>query len=68
MPRRQNISPIKGRRALNVNDFCQAFGPSRSATYALIRAGKLPDIKIGGRRVIPIDAAEKLLKPEEPAA
>jgi predicted DNA-binding transcriptional regulator AlpA len=63
--RRQNWPPIKGRRALNVSDFCEAYGPSRSATYAMIRAGKLPDVKIGGRRVIPVDAAEALLKSEE---
>jgi predicted DNA-binding transcriptional regulator AlpA len=64
MSRRQNVSPIKSRRALKLNDYCEAYGPSRSATYALIRAGKLPNIKVGGTRIIPIDAAEALLKSE----
>jgi hypothetical protein len=34
----------------------------------LIKAGKLPDVKILGRRVIPVDAAEALLRASEPAA
>jgi excisionase family DNA binding protein len=62
MPRRQNASPIKSRRALKLNDFCTAYGPSRSTVYSWIRAGRLPDLKIGGTRLIPVDAAEALLK------
>jgi excisionase family DNA binding protein len=67
MSRRQNSSPIKSRRSLKLNDFCAAYGPSRSTVYNWIKSGLLPDIKIGGTRLIPIDAAEALLKIEEPA-
>jgi hypothetical protein len=28
----------------------------------LIASGQLPDLKIGGRRLIPVDAAERLLR------
>ena len=67
MPRRQNASDVKSRRALKVEDFCAAYGPSRSTVNTWIKRGLLPDIKIGGTRLIPLDAAEKLLQPKEPA-
>jgi predicted DNA-binding transcriptional regulator AlpA len=53
-----------GRRALSVKEFCAAYGLSRSTAHALVRAGKLPDVKIFGKRIIPIDAAERLLRSE----
>jgi hypothetical protein len=66
MPRRrQNTSPISARRSLKLND---VYGPSRSTVYNWIRLGLLPDIKIAGTRLIPVDAAERLLQPKEPAA
>ena len=52
------------RRALTVREFREAYGFSHSGTYNLIRSGKLPSVKIGGKRVIPVDGAEALLKPE----
>jgi excisionase family DNA binding protein len=67
MPRRQNASSIKSRRSLKLNDFCDVYGPSRSTVYNWIRSGLLPDIKIGGMRLIPVDAAERLLEPKESA-
>jgi len=51
------------RRALRVRDFCTLYGVGRSTVYALMRSGKLPDVKIGDKRLIPVDAAEALLKP-----
>jgi predicted DNA-binding transcriptional regulator AlpA len=56
------------RRALHINEFCRAYGVNRDTAYGLIKAGKLPDVKILGRRVIPVDAAEALLRASEPAA
>jgi predicted site-specific integrase-resolvase len=53
---------------LKINDFCDAYGPSRSTTYNWIRAGKLPDIKVNGSRFIPVDIAERLFQPREEAA
>jgi predicted DNA-binding transcriptional regulator AlpA len=48
-------------RALQVNDFCQSYGICRSKAYMLMREGKLPSVVVGGRRLIPVDAAEKLI-------
>jgi excisionase family DNA binding protein len=50
-----------GRRALRINEFCKAYGVSRSTTYALVKANKLRLHKIGGRSLIKIEDAEKLL-------
>ena len=50
------------RRAYRINDFCRAFGLGRTAAYKLIRDGKLSSVVIGGRRLIPADQAEALLK------
>ena len=49
-------------RAYRINDFIAAFGLGRTSTYRLIRDGKLASVMIGGRRLIPADAAEALLK------
>jgi excisionase family DNA binding protein len=50
------------RRALRVNEFCATYGLSRSTAYKLMKQGKLRTVLIGGRRVVPVDAAEALLK------
>ncbi len=63
--KRVNTSPVKSRRALTLFDFCDFYSIGRSTAYLLIRTGKLRSIRIGGRRLIPVDAAEALLKPEE---
>jgi excisionase family DNA binding protein len=55
----------QARRALTVREFREAYRVSHSYTYELIRTGKLPDVKIGGKRLIPVDAAEALLRPRE---
>lgn len=52
--------PIE-RRALRVNDFCAAYGVSRSTVYKMQKAGKLRTVLIAGRRLIPVEAAEALL-------
>ena len=48
-------------RAYRVNDFIKAFGIGRTSVYRLIKDGKLPSVMIGGRRLIPADAAEALI-------
>ena len=53
------------RRALRINAFCAAYGVSRSTTYRLIADGKLKTVKVGNRRLVPVDAAEALLKSTE---
>jgi excisionase family DNA binding protein len=49
------------RRAYRINDFCRAFGLGRTKVYELIGSGKLKTVTIGGRRLVPSDAAEALL-------
>ena len=49
------------KRALRVRDFCNAYGFSKATTYNLIKAGRLRTVRIGGIRLIPVDAAESLL-------
>jgi len=53
---------IQEPRAYRVNDFIKAFGIGRTGVYRLIKDGRLKSVMIGGRRLIPADAAEALLK------
>ncbi|MGB7097520.1 MAG: helix-turn-helix domain-containing protein [Xanthobacteraceae bacterium] len=49
-------------RVLTVNEFIKAYRLSRTTTYKLINNGALSTVLIGKRRLIPIEAAEALLK------
>jgi len=49
------------RRAYQVNEAAAAYRLSRSTLYKLIATGKLRTVKVGGRRLIPVDAMEALL-------
>jgi hypothetical protein len=49
------------RRALRLNEFCQLYGLSRATAYKLMAAGKLRTVLVGGRRLVPVDAAEALI-------
>ncbi len=60
-PRGNITNSAPERRALRVNDFCTAYELSRSTAYKLIKEGKLRAVLIGGRCVIPVEAAEALL-------
>jgi excisionase family DNA binding protein len=55
-------TPTPTPRAYRVQDFCKAFGLSRSTVYNLIAQGKLRSVLVAGRRLIPADAAEDLLR------
>jgi excisionase family DNA binding protein len=50
------------RRALRVNDAAFAYGLGRSTVYRLLKEKRLPSIKIAGRRLIPREAMEALLR------
>ena len=54
------------RRAYRINDFCRAFGLGRTKAYELIGSGKLRTVTVGGRRLVPRDAAEALLSQDAP--
>ena len=53
------------RRALTVDEYCRSYGGSRSRAFKMIASGELRSVLVGGRRLIPIDAAEALLNPEK---
>jgi len=53
------------RRAYRINDFCREYGIGRTNAYKLIRQGKLQSVVIGGRRLIPTDQAEALLRGDQ---
>ncbi len=59
-------APPVERRAYRVREFNEAFGFSNSKTYQLMREGKLKSVFVGGVRLIPVDAAEALLRGAEP--
>jgi excisionase family DNA binding protein len=51
------------RRAFSIEEFMAAFGVGRSKTYQLINSKQLRVVRLGRRTLIPVDAAEALLKP-----
>lgn len=51
-------------RAYRVQDFCKYYGLSRSTVYLLMAKGKLRSVRVAGRRLIPADAAEALIRQE----
>jgi excisionase family DNA binding protein len=46
-----------------VNQAAHFTGVSKSTIYELINDGTLPDLKIGGRRIVPRSALDKLFQP-----
>jgi excisionase family DNA binding protein len=50
------------KRALRINEAAAAYGLSRSTLYKLMApGGPLRSVKVGGRRLIPVEALEALL-------
>jgi excisionase family DNA binding protein len=44
---------------LSVDEAAEVIGIGRSVLYALVTAGEIESVKIGRRRVIPVDAVER---------
>ena len=61
---RKGLAPLPPSIALayRINDAVRISGLSRSSLYALIAEQKLKSIKVGGRRLIPVDALRGLLQ------
>ena len=61
---RMGLAPLPPSIALayRINDAVRIPGLSRSSLYALIAEQKLKSIKVGGRRLIPVDALRGLLQ------
>ncbi|TMB22623.1 MAG: helix-turn-helix domain-containing protein [Deltaproteobacteria bacterium] len=50
-----------GRRAYSVHETAARLGVSVGLIAKAIRNGRLPSVKLGDRRLIPVDAVEELL-------
>ena len=46
---------------ISILDCAKLLGIGRSAAYEAVRRGQIPSLKIGGRRLVPRVALEKLL-------
>jgi excisionase family DNA binding protein len=49
------------RRAFTVKEFCNAYRVSRSLAYKLMADQKLRSVLVGGKRLIPVEAAAELM-------
>jgi excisionase family DNA binding protein len=59
----QSFSRVE-KRALAVKEAVETYGLSRSMLYRLMARGTLHSVRVGGRRLLPVDALEALLKGE----
>ncbi len=50
------------RLAFRVQLFCRSMGIGRTKFYELVRDGKIKTIVIGGRRLVPAEEAQRLLR------
>lgn len=55
-----------GKRMLSVKEFCHRYGIGRTMAYDEIDAGRLRSVKRGGRRLVPVDAAEAWANGQSP--
>jgi len=49
------------RRALRPREAAKAYGVSRTLIYEWMKAGRLPSVRLGGARLIAVDALEALI-------
>lgn len=56
-----NLHAFGGRRALRPKLAAATYGVSRTLIYEWIKTGRLASVKLGGARLIPVDALEELL-------
>ena len=49
------------RRAYQINEAVDTYRLSRSTLYKLMSTGTLRSVKVGGRRLIPVEALEALI-------
>ncbi len=50
-----------GRRALRAKEAAKAYGVSRTLLYMWMKEGRLASVKLGGARLIAVDALEALI-------
>jgi excisionase family DNA binding protein len=56
------IETSDGPLAYRVAQFCKSIGLGKTKFYELVRDGKIKTIVIGGRRLIPADEAQRLVR------
>jgi excisionase family DNA binding protein len=64
--RQRRIDAADFRRVYQINEAAAAYRLSRSTIYKLIAAGTLRSVKVGGRRLIPVEAIEALFAGNDP--
>jgi excisionase family DNA binding protein len=55
------MASVSKNRALRPKIAASVYGVSRTLIYEWIKSGKLASVKIGGARLIPVDALEAIL-------
>lgn len=63
LPRRYAIPAFPGRLALSVPEAAAALGVSRRALDEALLRGELPSVRLGTRRLVPLDGLVRALNP-----
>ena len=50
------------KRALTMDELCERYGWTRTTAFAAIKEGDLASFKIGRRRLVPVDEAERFMR------
>ena len=53
------------KRLLSVREFGATYSLSHATIYNLMKAGKLRTVKVLGKRLVPVDEGERLLKGQD---
>jgi excisionase family DNA binding protein len=62
---KSQATPVQ-RRAFSINEACVVLNICRATAYTMMRSGALRYVEYGGRRHIPADAVEALVRGELP--
>lgn len=62
MPKSKAETGQSERLAFRVQPFCKSIGIGRTKFYELMRDGKIKTVVIGGRRLVPADEAQRLVR------
>lgn len=66
-PKAPSTAAPMPRFTLTIDEFCEATGMGRSLAYQQMASGGLPFVKIGKRRLIPVEGSQAWLKGKEVA-
>ena len=62
MSHSSTTNPPDSKRAYRIKEAAKLYGLSRSTLYKMMAEGNLRTVKIGGRRLVPSDTLEALLR------